>query len=229
MLMHLRVTLVMVNVMLSALAVSSASAAEWHTNGHRPFSSTNAGPSRLDIRTGASTALLECASTTGVGTLGPSTVSGSTVVGIVRFTPLFGGPCTVNGTPGFSVVCNTAQVNALSYSGGTTFATAGGGVTSGSMTNVDCVVGAAGTNCSTFTGLLNVHYINPATLNGATSPGSLTLTLPGQGLTVTKIGVGCAAIPNGVGTFGRPGPGSMVTDITYVIDGPNAPWMFRTP
>jgi hypothetical protein len=142
--------------------------------------------------------------------------------------PLFGGPCLVSGVPGFSVTCSEGALNALSYSGGTTFATAGGGVTRATVTNIDCTVAASTTPCSTITGTITAHYINPATLNSS-SPSSLTVTSAGQSLTVAKIGAGCAAIPHGAGTFGKAGAGSTVTDITYTIDGPNAPWMFRTP
>lgn len=215
-------------LMLGALLVSAAGAAEWHTNGHQTFSTTNAGASRLAVHGPTGPVLFECSSTTGVGTL-RTTIAGTTAPGIARFTPLFGGPCTVAGVPGFNAVCTTADVNALSYSGGTTFATAGGGVTVASMTNIDCVVSAAAIPCSTVAGSVNVDYINPATLNSATSAGSLTVTGVNQRLEVTKIGAGCAALPNGTGTFGRPGTGSTVTDITYTVDGPNAPWMFRTP
>ncbi len=213
---------------LSGLLVSSASAAEWHTNGHKTFTSTNAGASRLVVHGPSGPVLVECASSTGNGTLRGPTVAGSTALGIATVTPVFGGPCTVSGTPGFNASCSPASLNALSYVGGTTFATAGGGVTTGTVTNVDCTVGAAGTQCSTITGSVSAHYINPATLNSS-SPGTLTVTGAGQSLTVSKIGAGCSAIPNGAGTFGKPGSGSTVTDITYTVDGPNAPWIFRTP
>jgi hypothetical protein len=213
----------------SALLVSSAGAAEWHTNGHKAFTSTNAGASRLAVHNGASTVLVECASSTGNGTFKGPTFAGSTVAGISTVTPVFGGPCTVSGTPGFSAVCQPAALNALNYTGGTTFATAGGGVTSGNITGIDCVISAGATQCSTVTGTVNGEYTNPSPLNSTTASGKLTVTNAGQQLEVTKILGGCGALPNGTGTFGRPGPASTVTDITYVVDGPSAPWAFRTP
>jgi hypothetical protein len=213
---------------LSGLLVSSASAAEWHTNGHKTFTSTNAGASRLVVHGPSGPVLVECASSTGNGTLRGPTIAGSSALGIGTVTPVFGGPCTVSGTPGFNANCTAAELNAISYSGGTTLATAGTGVTSGTITNIDCTVGAAGTKCSTITGTVNADYINPHVLNSTDGFGRLTVTGGGH-LTVSKIGAGCSAIPNGTGTFGSPGAGSTVTDITYQVDGPNAPWIFRTP
>ena len=140
---------------------------------------------------------------------------------------MLGGPCTVSGTPGFSVTCGPAKLRANSYVGGTTIATAGGGVTSGSLTNIDCVIGAAGTSCSTVTGSVPMDYINPNPI--VTGSGRMTLTTTGQQLEIQKIGAGCAALPNGTGTLGAPGAGSTVTHKTYVFDGPHAPYIYRTP
>jgi hypothetical protein len=228
MLLSLKVGVVVVHVVLGVLVVSSAGAAEWHTNGHRTFSSTNAGAWRLAVHNGSSTVLVECASATLTGTLRGPTIAGSTVSGIATVTPVFGGPCTVSGTPGFSVTCSAGEVNAVGYSGGTTFATAGTG-TAHVVRTEHCTLSAAGTPCSTSSGSSTNVYTNPHILGGNNSGGQFVVGTAGQRLEVTKIGAGCVAIPNGTGTFGKPGPGSTVTPISYVVDGPNAPWMFRTP
>jgi hypothetical protein len=215
-------------IVSALLFAASAGAAEWHTNGHKAFSTTNAGATRMVIHGPGGPVVVECTSSTGTGTLRRPTVAGSTAPGIATIVPLFGGPCTVSGTPGYGVTCGQAELNALNYSGGTTFATAGGGVTQATITNIDCTVTAGGFPCSTITGGVIAHFVNAATLNSA-SPSRLTVTSAGQSLTVSKIGAGCAAMPHGAGTFGKPGAGTTVTDTTYTIDGPNAPWMFRTP
>ena len=214
-------------VTLCALSAPSAGAAEWHTNGDKTFSTTDAGPSRFVIHGPSGALPFECTSSTAIGTLRGPTIAGSSAPGISSVTPLFGPPCAVAGVPGYMATCNAASLNALSYSGGTTLATAGNGVTSGSITNIHCVLAVPGVQCSTVTGSVTAHYINPNPI--ATGSGRLTVTSTGQQLTATKIGAGCAAIPNGAVTFGKPGAGSTITDITYTVDGPGAPWMFRTP
>ena len=209
------------------LLASSAGAAEWHTNGHKAFSSTNAGPSRLAIHNAGAIVLVECQSSTGTGTLKGPTFAGSTFPSAATVTPQFGGPCTVSNVAGYSVLCSPAELNAISYSGGTTLATAGGGVTAVSMTGVDCTLRFGATVCSTITGSVLGHYINPNPI--ATGAGTLTVTSTGQSLTIEKVGSGCAAIPHGTVTLGKPDVGSGVSDITYTVDGPNAPYLFRTP
>lgn len=220
---------VLVAVMaFSGMVASSASAAEWHTNGHKEFTSTNAGASRLAIHHSGTATLVECATSSGTGTLRGPTVAGSPAPGIATVTPIFGGPCLVSGGGGYSVVCSPAELNANSYAGGGLFGSAGTGVTTGTISNIDCRLSIGATACSTITGQVNAHYTNPHVLGSASGFGKLTVTNAGQSLHVTKIGAGCAAVPNGQGTFGLPGAGSTVTDITYLVDGPNAPWLFRT-
>jgi hypothetical protein len=223
-----KVVVPLIIVAFNGLLASSAGAAEWHTNGHQLFSTTSAGAARAVVHSPSGPVVIECAAATGTGTLRGPTIAGAVALGITTVTPVIGGPCTVSGVPGFSITCRPAELNALGYSGGTTFATAGGGVTSASITSLDCTVAVASVQCSTMTGSVTAHYINPAPLNSAT-PSRLTVTGAGQQLTVSKIGAGCAALPNGTATVGKPGAGSTITDITYTIDGPNAPWMFRTP
>jgi hypothetical protein len=225
-----KVGVLLAMVALCGLAASSASAAEWHTNGDRAFASTDAGASRLVIhQASGSPVLVQCETSSGTnGTLRGPTSTAATFAGVATVTPTFGGICRVSGTPGYAVVCSPATLNAISYSGGTTLATAGGGVTTGSLTNIDCRLSAGATQCSTITGSVHGHYINPNPI--ATGAGRLTVTGTGQSLTVAKIGAGCAAVPHGRGTFGAPDPaGSGVLDTTYTVDGPNAPYIFRTP
>jgi hypothetical protein len=214
-------------MVFSGLLASSAGAVTWHTNGDKAFTSTNAGASRLVIHSGGTTTLVSCASSTGNGTLNGPTSTSATFIGAATVTPIFGGPCTVSGAAGYSVLCSPASLNASSYSGGTTLATAGGGITSGSITGIDCRLSIGATTCSTITGSVNAHYTNPNPI--ATGSGTLTVTGPGQVLGVHKIGAGCAAVPNGNGTFGKPDAGSGVTDISYIVHGPNAPYIYRTP
>jgi hypothetical protein len=214
---------------LFGLSAVSAGAAEWHTNGDKAFTSTDAGASRLVIHPvgGGSPVLVQCQTSSGNGTLRGPTSTATVFNNVASVTPAFGGTCTVSGTPGFAVSCGTASLNAISYSGGTTLATAGGGITTGSITNIDCRLSAGATSCSTITGSVHGHYINPNPI--ASGTGTLTVTGTGQSLTVAKIGAGCAAVPHGAGTFGKPDAGSGVLDTTYLVHGPNAPYIFRTP
>ena len=224
-----KVGMLMAVLAFSGALASSASAAEWHTNGPLEATSTNAGASRLAIHSGGSIVVVQCATSSGTVTLNGPTFAGSTAAGVATVLPIFGGPCTVSGAAGYSVACSEAELNANSYSGGTTFATAGGGITTGTVTNIDCRISIGATSCSTVTGTVSAHYINPATLTGAGGFGRLTVTAAGQALTVSKIGAGCAALPHGTGTFGSLGSGSTVGNLTYQVDGTHAPWIYRTP
>jgi hypothetical protein len=223
-----KVGVLMAVLAFSGLLASSASAAEWHTNGPLEATSTNAGASRLAIHSGGSVVVVQCTTSSGTVTLRGPTIAGSTAPGIATVQPIFGGPCTVSGAAGYSVACNEAELNANSYTGGTTFASAGTGVTTGTITNIDCRISIGATACSTVTGTVSGHYINPHILTGAGGFGRLTVTAAGQSLTVSKIGAGCVALPHGAGTFGSPGAGSTVGNLTYQVDGTHAPWLFRT-
>jgi hypothetical protein len=85
-------------------------------------------------------------------------------------------------------------------------------------------VSAGATACSTITGSVTGQYINPSPL--ATGQGRLTIPTSGQSLTVSKIGTGCVALPHGTATIGSPS-GAGIGDMTYVVDGPNAPYIYR--
>jgi len=214
---------------LSGLMASSASAANWHTNGVKAFSSTNAGISRLVIHptVGGSTVTVQCPTSGGTGTINGPTSAALPWTNAATVTPVFGsvGNCTVSGAAGYTVACGSAELRANSYSGGDTLATAGGGRTEGSITNIDCRVSAGATACSTVTGSVTAHYTNPNPI--ATGAGTLTITNANSALTVEPIGAGCLAIPShGTGTFGSP-VGAGVGDTTYVVDGPNAPYIYR--
>ncbi|HEV7492353.1 hypothetical protein [Baekduia sp.] len=206
------------------LAASSAGAVEWHTNGPLAFSSTNAGASRLIIHPAGT--VVSCSTSSGSGTLNGPTSTLVPWLSAATVTPAFSG-CTVSGAAGYVVACSSAELRANSYSGGTTIGTAGGGTTSGSVTGVDCRLSLGTTTCSTITGSVPAQYINPNPIG--TGAGKLTISATGQTLNVTKIGSGCAAVPNGTGTFGSTGPGSSVTDLTYTVDGSNAPYIYQTP
>ena len=151
-------------------------------------------------------------------------MAGSTAPGLATMTLAFGGICTVSGTPGFAITCSPGAWDALNYTGGTTFATAGTGNTTWHFP-VDCRLSAGATACSTITGFLHGDHVNPS----AFLPDSSYTVVTDWSLRSHKIGAGCAAVPNGTATFGKPDAGSGVLDITYVIDGPNAPYIFRTP
>lgn len=212
---------------LGCSVAASASAAEWHTNGHKTFASTNAGAVRLLVHAaGGGAVVVACATSTVHGTLRGPTSSGSTFPGAGTVTPVFG-VCTVSGAAGFTATCSPASLNAIGYAGGTTLATAGGGVTTASITSVDCTLRFGATPCSTITGSLHAHYSNPNPIG--TGAGALTVTSAGQALTIAKVGAGCIAVPHGRLTVGAPGPGTTVMDSTYIVDGPNAPYLFRTP
>jgi hypothetical protein len=136
-----------------------------------------------------------------------------------------GSNCTVNGAAGITLACSSAELRANSYIGGDALATAGGGVAEVAITGIDCRLSAGATQCSTITGSVTGHYANPNPI--ATGAGSLTVTTAGQALTVAKIGAGCAAIPNGAVTIGPPSGASGVTDTTFIVHGPNAPYIYR--
>jgi hypothetical protein len=207
-------------VALCGVLASSAGAHEWHTNGDLSFSSTPAGATRLVIHPGGT--LVACSASSGDGTLNGPTSTAFPWTNAATIRPTFSG-CTVSGAAGYAVACGSAEFRAISYRGGHTFGTAGGGVTTGSAF-VDCTLTIGATTCSTITGTVHGHYINPTVLPGG--PGRLTVTP--SALAVHKVGAGCAAVPAGTGTFGAPGAGSTVLDTTYVVDGPNAPYIYTT-
>ena len=161
-----------VGVLMAILALSGvlAASASWRS-GIRTVtgrsSTTNAGASRLVLHGPSGPVVMECTSSTGIGTLRGPTAAGPTAPGIATVVPLFGGPCLVSGVPGFSATCSGASLNASSYSGGTTFATAGAGATQATISGIDCVVAAAVIPCSTITGTVDAHYFNPIALNGS--------------------------------------------------------------
>ncbi|MES1171259.1 MAG: hypothetical protein ABUL56_02750 [Actinomycetota bacterium] len=223
----LKVGVLMAAVALGGLWATSAGAAEWHTNGSLAFSSTNAGAVVLVVHhDGIQTVTISCSASAITGTLNGPTSLATPWVNAATVTPLFSaaGNCTMTGTPGYTFVCGTGELRVNSYAGGTTLATAGGGVTTGSL-KVDCRVAAGASQCSTITGSLPAHYTNP---NPITS-GAGRLTLTGAGLVAQKIGAGCAWLPNGTATVGPLSGSTSVGDLTFTMDGPNAPYIYRTP
>jgi hypothetical protein len=213
---------------LCGLLASSAGAAEWHTNGIFNTSSTNAGASRLVIHPHATphaSVAIGCTTSSGHVRINGPTSTLFPWTNAATVTPTFSG-CTTAGGAGFTVLCGPAELRAISYVGGETFATAGGGVTTGTVTNIDCRVSIGATACVTITGSVHGHYINPTPMT--TGAGRLTLTATGQSLTGDQLNA-CAAIPAGSATFGSPGAtGTTVNDLTYTVDGPEAPYIYRT-
>jgi hypothetical protein len=213
---------------LCGLFASSASASTWFTNGPLTTSSTNAGASRLVIHpsSGLTAVAIGCTGSSGhVALNGPSSVA-QPWTNAATVTPIFTG-CTTAGGAGFTVACGAAELRAVTYTGGTELATAGGGITNGTVTNIDCRLSIGLTTCVTVTGTVNAHYTNPSPIS--TGQGRLTITSTGQALSVHNI-TGCAAIPPGSATFGSPGATSeQINDLSYTVDGPNAPYIYRTP
>jgi len=210
------------------LLASSASAANWHTNGPKTFPSTNAGITRMVIHPhgGGSTLSFQCPTAALPGTLNGPTSAALPWVNAATVTPVFGavGNCTIAGSSGYSFACSSAEFRANSYSGGDALATAGGGVTAVALTNIDCQVSGGATACLTITGRIPAHYTNPNPL--ASGPGRLTVTASGQTLTASPIGFGCAFLPTGGFTIGSP-LGAGIGDTTFVVDGPSAPYLYR--
>jgi hypothetical protein len=204
------------------LLASSSVAAEWHTNGPLSRTSTNAGASRLVVH--PSGTIIACSSSSGHVTVNGPTSTAFPWTNAATVQPVFTG-CSVSGAAGYVIVCSTGELRANSYAGGNTLATAGGGVTTGLVTNIDCRLSIGPTQCSTITGTVPAHYINPNPI--ASGAGRLTITTAGQNLTVHQVNA-CAGVPTGHGTFGSPGAGSTIQDLTYTVDGPNAPWVFTT-
>jgi hypothetical protein len=223
-----RASLLVAIGMLSGLLASSASAASWHTNGPKAFASTNAGISRLVIHphAGGSTVAFQCPASSLSGTLNGPTSAALPWASAATVTPVFAaaGNCTVSAAAGYTVACSSAELRANSYSGGDDLATAGGGITTVALTRIDCRLSGGASTCLTITGTVPAHYVNPSPL--ASGTGTLTVTAAGQSLTASHIGVGCAFLPAGSFTIGSPN-GTGVGDTTYIVDGPNAPYIYR--
>lgn len=214
------------------LSVSWAGAAEWHANGPLTKFSTDAGATRWVIHphtaSQGSTAI-ECTLSVMHATLQRATSTEFPWTYAATVTPLFTN-CSAAGVPSFQVICAPAAFRASAYQGGATFATAGGGITTGVVTHIDCRVSIGPVNCVTITGSVPAHYTNAGSAGGAiTGNGRLTLTATGQALTADEI-IRCAPIPSGTVTWGSPGAtATAINDLTYTFDGPNAPYFYRTP
>lgn len=222
-----RLGVLLAAVALGGLLPAAAVAAEWHTNGNRALFGTHAQVTRFVIHSGGTTVVEQgCLASTVSGTLNGPTSTALPWVNAATVTPVFSGCRVVFGAP-YTLVCSPIELRANSYLGGPILATAGGGVTTGLLTNIDCKISISGTPCSTVTGTLPVQYINPSPI--ATGAGTLTLTSVSQPLTLQAIFPGCAPFSSGTATLGTPATALINTDITYTINGPNAPYIFRTP
>jgi hypothetical protein len=220
--------LIAATALVGALA-SSASAANWHTNGDLAFATTNGGAIRLIVHPagGGSVVRFECPSLSMAGTWnGPTSPALPwTSAATSTLVPGSGSNCTVSGVPGYDFVCSSAELRANSYAGGDTLATAAGGVTTGALTGLDCRLSIGPSTCLTVAGSIATRYTNPSAL--ATGSGSLRLTAAGQSLTASKIGAGCSWFPNGVATIGSPSGASGIVDMTFTVHGPGAPYIYR--
>jgi hypothetical protein len=210
-----------------AYAPPVSAANEWHTNGPKTFSTTNAGASRWVIHSATGVVLVGCETSSLSGTLnGPTSPSLPwTNAGTLR--PAFGS-CRVSGTAGYLMSCGSGTLRAQSYSGGTTLATAGGGHSIVTAT-VHCELSFGATVCSTLheTWPLTVENPNPIISNALKVIKFLApIVIPPLLNRILKKGSGCAAVPDGTTTFGAPDAGSNVLNLTYTVDGPTAPYLY---
>jgi hypothetical protein len=214
-----KAALVAAIMLASGAMASAASAADWKSNGPVNFTGTAANGSRLVIHGTGGDVFLNCTGATGSGTVAASPGAGvNPWTGSASLTPAFSG-CTVAGTP-FTVTCSAASLDTGTgpgaYSGGSTLATANGGVTQGTLTSINCTLKIGVTSCSTVTGTVESQYTNP--VPATSTAGNLKVFVAGQNLTAAKIGAGCAAIPDGPSEFGtRTTP---LGDITYNVTSP---------
>jgi len=221
----IKLGLVAAIVLASGAMASAASAADWQTANTGAFTGS-AGASRLIIHGPAGDVALNCTTSTGSGSLNPSPPAGTNPwLNAASITPAFSG-CTVAGTP-FTVTCAVATLRTGTgpgaYSGGTTLATADGGVTSGSLASISCQLKIGATTCSTVTGTVQTTYTNPTQPSTA---GKLTVLAAGQNLTAT--GTACAAIPQGSANFGSPSvpPGNLVYNVTSPATPSSQPYVW---
>ena len=221
----MRVAAVAVVVLATGATTSMARADEWNSNGPLAFTGS-AGASRLIIHGPSGDAAYDCTASTGRGTLNPSpAMDPNPWLSAASLTPAFSG-CTVAGTP-FTRTCATATLRTGTgpgaYSGGTTLATADGGVTSGSLASISCQLKIGTTTCSTVTGTVQTTYTNPTPPSTA---GKLTVLAAGQNLTAT--GTACAAIPQGSANFGSPSvpPGNLVYNVTSPASPASQPYVW---
>jgi hypothetical protein len=210
---------------------SWGSAAEWHTNGPLAASTTNAGLGRFIFHphSGAASTSFQCVVSSMDITFNGPTSRAFPWTNAATLTPTFTG-CATGGGAGFVVGCSTAELRAISYVGGTNFPTAGDGITAAQVANINCTLSVGVNRCVTVTGAVNAHFTNPGVAGGPPTSGAarLTITAANQQLTADQIAPGCALLPAGRVTFGS-ASGTSVGNLTYVIDGPNAPYIYRTP
>jgi len=211
---------------LIGLLASSASAAEWHTNGDKTLASTSVGSTRLTTHSNGVTIPYGCTNSSLSGTLSGPTSTMMPWIHAATVTLAFTGCQTAGGSP-FTLTCAPARLRANSYVGGVTFPTAGAGITTGQIHSIDCTISIGATTCSTIAGSVPIHYINPIPI--VVGAGSVTVTSVGQTLTTARIGAGCGLFPHGATTLGRPLGATGITDLTYPVHGPNAPYIYRTP
>ncbi len=210
-----------------AYAPPASAVNAWHTNGPKAFSATNAGASRWVIHSATGVVLVACSTSSLSGTLNGPTSPSLPWTNAGTLTPAFSG-CTVSGAAGYAMSCGSGTLSAQSYSGGTTLATAGGGHSIVTAT-VHCDLSIGATVCSTLheTWPLTVENPNPL-FSTVLKVGKFLapIVIPVFLNRILKKGPGCAGVPDGTTTFGAPGSGSTVTDLTYTVDGPTAPYLY---
>jgi hypothetical protein len=164
---------------------------QWTTNGPGSFSAA-APPTRIAVSPvgGPGPQNIVCTQSRVDGSLLGPTLSGSTVH-IADLTPVLFGTCDAIGD-GAAVKCGAAPMTAQSYTGT-------GGVTSGTVTAIDCVVAKTDGSCgnpTTFTGGGITVTGSVADTYGNTTQ-ALTLSAVGQSLQASWSSTGCLA---GTGT-----------------------------
>jgi hypothetical protein len=174
--------------MLAAMAVSSAGAAEWRSNGGS-FTGTS-GTSTLT--SGSSS--ISCSAATATGTLAGTTgpVYPSKWTAVTNGTVIFK-PCAVAGVTLYSVHCAYSLV-ATSHAPTTIGAHPFGGEQTAGDVGVSCGVFLGNTLCRNITGSLGGDYSNPATTNGTSK-----LNVTGGNLTVS--GTQNCALSAGTGSY----------------------------
>jgi hypothetical protein len=203
-------------LLASAIAgASSASAAEWHTNGS-PTGTTfdlTAGASRLNVTpVGGAVQGITCSqSTLHIHLFGPTIVQtgGSTLLG--KGTPTFNSICQVAGQTS-AIKCTATSANVT----GVTYTPAGGGITTGNVTGIHCVIvktsGACG-NATTFTGG-GITVTGSVQGTFTNSNGQLTVSTANQTLGVSWSSTGCLQ-GTGTGTASSLFTNASGTDLIY--------------
>jgi hypothetical protein len=202
-------------LLASAIAeASSASAAEWHTNGSASGTTFDltSGASKLNVTPpGGPVQGITCtASGHDIHLLGPTLVAGAEGTFIGKGTPTFTGTCQIAGQTA-AVKCTPTDEDV--YDG--TYLPAGG-ITTGTVTGIHCIVvktnGACG-NATTFTGG-GITVTGSVEDTFTNSNGQLTISAANQTLAVRWSSTGCLQ-GTGTGTASSQLTNASGTDLIY--------------